>query len=67
MCDAPIQHLEPGDLVQHPDHPDWGLGQVQSVIGNRITVNFEHAGKIVINGTIVTLQDVTDPQSGSAP
>jgi FKBP-type peptidyl-prolyl cis-trans isomerase 2 len=42
--------LEPGMLVRHPDQPDWGLGQVQSIIDGRITVNFEHAGKVVING-----------------
>ena len=36
-------------LVRHPDQPDWGLGQVQSVIGDRVTVNFEHAGKVVID------------------
>lgn len=40
--------FEPGDLVEAPDHPNWGLGQVQSVIAGRITVNFEHRGKIVI-------------------
>lgn len=47
--------LTPGQLVRHPDEPDWGLGQVQSVIGQRITVNFEHAGKVLINGARVTL------------
>lgn len=41
--------LEPGMMVRHPSQPDWGLGQVQSSIGNRVTVNFEHAGKVVIN------------------
>jgi uncharacterized protein DUF3553 len=41
--------FEPGDLVRHPDQPDWGLGQVQSVIGGKITVNFQHAGKRVIH------------------
>jgi hypothetical protein len=46
----------PGDFVRHPDRPDWGLGQVQSVIGHRITVNFEHAGKLLIDGDIVSLQ-----------
>lgn len=45
-------------LVQHPQQPDWGLGQVQSNIGGRITVNFEHAGKVVINGEWVELQPV---------
>lgn len=47
--------LEPGSLVRHPDRPDWGLGQVQSVIGNRITVNFENAGKVVIDGSRILL------------
>lgn len=41
--------LEPGMFVRHPQQPDWGLGQVQSTINNRVTVNFEHAGKRVIN------------------
>ena len=36
--------LTPGAFVRHPDLPDWGLGQVQSVIGERVTVNFENAG-----------------------
>lgn len=47
--------LEPGMLVRHPGQPDWGLGQVQSNIGGRITVNFEHAGKVVINAERVGL------------
>ncbi|EYD73591.1 hypothetical protein Rumeso_04712 [Rubellimicrobium mesophilum DSM 19309] len=42
-------------LVAHPDHPDWGVGQVQSSIGGRITVNFPEAGKIVIDGTRIPL------------
>lgn len=41
--------LEPGMLVRHPDQADWGLGQVQSVIAERVTVNFEHRGKVVID------------------
>jgi hypothetical protein len=47
--------LEPGMLVTHPDRPDWGVGQVQSSIGYRITVNFEHAGKVVIDGRHIGL------------
>jgi hypothetical protein len=50
--------LVPGALVRHPDRPDWGLGQVQSVVGARVTVNFEHAGKLLINGEAITLQTV---------
>jgi hypothetical protein len=53
--------LVPGTLVSHPDRPDWGIGQVQSVIGNRITVNFENAGKLLINGDAVALSTV-DPK-----
>jgi len=48
--------LEPGMYVRHPDQPDWGVGQVQSVINGRITVNFEHAGKVVLDGRRVTLE-----------
>tara|TARA_R110002110_G_scaffold3420_2_gene17320 strand:- start:3280 stop:3459 length:180 start_codon:yes stop_codon:yes gene_type:complete len=40
--------ITPGALVKHPNRDDWGLGQVQSAINGRITVNFEHAGKVVI-------------------
>ncbi len=47
--------LTPGMLVTHPAQEDWGTGQVQSVIDGRITVNFEHAGKVVIDGTRVAL------------
>ncbi|ATI42190.1 DUF3553 domain-containing protein [Pacificitalea manganoxidans] len=50
--------LTPGMLVRHPAQPDWGLGQVQSNIGGRITVNFENAGKVVIAGAKVELQPV---------
>ncbi|TCH98371.1 DUF3553 domain-containing protein [Roseococcus sp. SYP-B2431] len=46
--------------VRQPDRPDWGLGQVQSVIGNRVTVNFEHAGKLLLNLAVVTLEPVGD-------
>ena len=52
------QHLEPGMLVRHPGEPDWGLGQIQSVAGNRVTVNFEHEGKLLINAERVTLEVV---------
>jgi hypothetical protein len=53
--------LEPGMLVRHPDRPDWGLGQVQSNIGGRVTVNFEHAGKVTIEGRNIALDLVFDP------
>ena len=47
--------LEPGMRVTHPEQPDWGIGQVQSNIGGRITVNFPEAGKVVIDGRRVML------------
>ncbi len=57
------QRLVPGALVRNPLEPDWGLGQVQSVIGNRVTVNFEHAGKRLINSDLVSLEAVDDPDA----
>lgn len=51
-----ISLLEPGMFVRHPQCPDWGLGQVQSNIGGRVTVNFEHRGKVVIDAARVELR-----------
>ena len=50
--------LAPGTYVRHPAEPDWGLGQVQSVAGHRITVNFENRGKVLINGDLIALKVV---------
>lgn len=47
--------LTPGCTVRHPACPDWGLGQVQSVIGDRVTVNFEERGKVVLNLSVIDL------------
>lgn len=47
--------LTPGSLVRHPTEKEWGIGQVQTVVGNRITVNFENAGKRVINAARIEL------------
>ena len=57
-------HFEfiPGDYVINPSQKDWGIGQVQSVIKNKITVNFQNQGKQVINGEIVTLEKVKNEQ-----
>ena len=52
------EFLEPGMLVRHPGRPEWGLGQVQSVIREKVTVNFEHAGKVVIDGSRIHLAPV---------
>ena len=50
--------LEPGMLVRHEGAPDWGVGQVQSNIAGRVTVNFENAGKQVIDGSRIRLLPV---------
>jgi len=50
--------IEPGMRVLHPQHREWGIGQVQSVVGDRVTVNFEHAGKLLVNLAVVTLEQV---------
>jgi hypothetical protein len=50
--------LVPGARVRHPTRPDWGIGQVQSVIGDRVTVNFEDRGKVLINAAVVELEVV---------
>jgi hypothetical protein len=52
--------LTPGMLVRHPDQPDWGIGQVQSNINGRITVNFMETGKQVLDGTRIALEMVFD-------
>jgi hypothetical protein len=46
----------PGDYVRHPQRPEWGLGQVQTAIGNRVTVMFEHAGKVLVDTDVVALE-----------
>jgi FKBP-type peptidyl-prolyl cis-trans isomerase 2 len=53
-------HLAPGMRVRHPGQPDWGIGQIQSVVGDRVTVNFEHAGKLLIIASEVELDVVRD-------
>jgi hypothetical protein len=54
--------LSPGDFVRHPGRPDWGLGQIQTLIGPRITVNFENAGKVLIDGTVIELEPAEPPR-----
>ena len=50
-----ILDFEPGDKVFNPNQRDWGIGQVQSIIKGKVTVNFENVGKKVINSNIVEL------------
>jgi transcription elongation factor GreA-like protein len=50
--------IKPGDFVRHPTEQDWGIGQIQSIIGDRVTVNFENAGKQLINAKVIDLVQV---------
>ena len=52
--------FEPGDYVINPVNRDWGIGQVQSIIGSKVTVNFENYGKRVINVKNVTLEKINN-------
>jgi ABC-type uncharacterized transport system YnjBCD ATPase subunit len=52
--------LTPGMLVRHPGMPDWGVGQVQSNISGKLTVNFREAGKVVIDSTRIALLPMFD-------
>ena len=52
--------LEPGDFVEHPKERGWGIGQIQSIIKNRVTVNFRHSGKKVINSDNIRLEKVNN-------
>ncbi len=58
QADSFYAGIEPGQRVRHSGQPDWGVGQVQSVVGARITVNFENAGKVLINARVVGLEVV---------
>jgi hypothetical protein len=57
--DAAGGWYEPGQWVRHPGRPDWGEGQVQSVVGPRVTVNFVHAGKVLVNVAVVQLEIIS--------
>ena len=52
--------LEPGDYVINPQNKYWGICQIQSIVKNKITVNFENSGKQVLKSNIVELKKVND-------
>ena len=54
--------LEPGNFVINPSEKNWGIGQVQSIVKNKATVNFQNNGKKVINLDNVELEKVKDEQ-----
>ena len=51
-------NYEPGDYVINPNNKNWGTGQVQSIIDNKVTVNFENVGKKVINSKLIVLEKI---------
>ena len=53
-----ILDCEPGDKVTNPNNKDWGIGQVQSIINDKVTVNFANAGKKVIHAKNVELKRI---------
>jgi len=57
--------LVPGAWVRLEGAPDWGAGQVQSVVGNRATINFEHAGKRLVDTSIAVLVPALAPGAES--
>ena len=55
-----IFDFEPGDKVVNPNNKDWGVGQVQSIIKEKITVNFQNVGKKVINAQNIELKKIDE-------
>ncbi len=53
-----ILDYEPGDKVTNPNNTEWGTGQVQSIINDKVTVNFENVGKKVINARNIELKKI---------
>ena len=53
-----ILDYEPGDTVTNPNNKEWGIGQVQSIINGKVTINFENVGKKVINIKIIKLERI---------
>ena len=58
-----ILDYEPGDKVTNPDNKGWGIGQVQSIINGKVTINFENVGKKVINSEIIQLEKLIENKS----
>ena len=53
-----ILDYEPGDKVTNPNNKNWGIGQVQSIINGKVTINFENAGKKVINTKYIEIEKI---------
>ena len=55
-----ILDFEPGDKVLNPANKEWGIGQVQSIINGKVTVNFQNVGKKVINAEYMELKKINE-------
>jgi len=55
-----ILDYEPGDKVTNPNNKDWGIGQVQSIINRKATINFENVGKKVINTELIRIERIIE-------
>ena len=55
-----IFDFEPGDKVYNPKNKDWGIGQIQSIINDKVTVNFQNVGKKVINAKNIELEKINE-------
>ena len=53
-----ILNFVPGDYVINPKYKSWGKGQIQSIIKEKVTVNFENVGKKVINSREIVLEKI---------
>jgi len=58
-----ILDYEPGDKVTNPDNKGWGIGQVQSIINGKVTINFENVGKKVINSNLIYLEKISEKKA----
>ena len=58
-----ILDYEPGDKVTNPNNKNWGIGQVQSIINGKVTVNFENVGKKVVNSNLINLEKLSNKRN----
>ena len=57
MSNIYVGDLSPGTFVINVSkEKEWGIGQVQSSIDHKITINFENVGKKTINAQEVELK-----------
>ncbi len=54
--------LEPGNFVVNPSQKEWGIGQIQSIIKNKATINFQNVGKQVVNLDNISLDKIPNEQ-----